>query len=136
MKNSFPLTLLQVFILSTVFTVCGSASANENETSVPTGPAEMTLKTAAAIKSARFPHKKHQEAYECGTCHHSKSENGSKKPYIEGMEIRNCVVCHNKESMKNPRFNTFKLAAHGLCKECHKKNKDSAPTKCSGCHIK
>ena len=23
-----------------------------------------------------------------------------------------------------------------LCKECHKKNKNSAPTKCSGCHVK
>ncbi|MBW2467517.1 MAG: cytochrome c3 family protein [Deltaproteobacteria bacterium] len=119
-----------------VIAVNTAFSADEKEPPVDTGPAEMTLKTTAARKSAKFPHKKHQENFTCGICHHSKSEDGRQKPYFQGMKIRSCVSCHNKEDMQNPKFNTFKLAAHGLCKECHKKNKGSAPTKCSGCHIK
>jgi hypothetical protein len=51
------------------------------------------------------------------------------------MEVKRCAFCHNN-NMSNPKLNSFKLAAHGLCKECHKRHKDSAPTKCSGCHIK
>jgi uncharacterized protein YlaI len=52
------------------------------------------------------------------------------------MPVRKCIICHNKNEMENPRFKSFKLAAHGLCKVCHKKMKKTAPTKCSGCHIK
>ena len=101
-----------------------------------TGPAEIELKTAAAKKPATFPHKKHQEAFACGDCHHSKTADGAKGEYEEGMEIKKCVTCHNKDNMPNPKLNSFKLASHGLCKECHKENKDTAPTKCSGCHLK
>ena len=100
------------------------------------GPAEMELKTAAAKKPAKFMHKKHQEVFECGDCHHTKTDDGVKATYEEGMEIKKCVTCHNKENMSNPKLNSFKLAGHGLCKECHKENKETAPTKCSGCHIK
>jgi hypothetical protein len=103
---------------------------------IDAGPEEMELKTAAAKKPAKFPHKKHQESYECGECHHSKYADGTKSFYEEGMEIKKCITCHNKDDMDNPKMNNFKVVAHGLCKECHKKNKDSAPTKCSGCHIK
>ena len=50
------------------------------------GPENMELKSYAGKKTARFPHRKHQENF--------------------------------------------------ACKECHKQNSESAPTKCSGCHIK
>jgi hypothetical protein len=99
------------------------------------GPADMELKTAAAKKPAKFPHKTHQDTFECGECHHGKVD-GKISPYAEGMEIKKCVTCHNKDDMTNPKLSNFKVVAHGLCKDCHKKNKDSAPTKCSGCHIK
>lgn len=101
-----------------------------------TGPEEMVIQTSSAKKPAKFPHKKHQESFECKECHHAKTDDGVKFPYVEGMEVKKCVTCHNSDDMSNPKLNSFKLAAHGLCKECHKQNKDSAPTKCSGCHIK
>ena len=101
-----------------------------------TGPEKMELKTAAGIKPARFTHKNHQETFGCKECHHAKSKNGLYSPYIEEMEVGKCTTCHNDAAMANAKLNSFKLAAHALCKECHKKNKDSAPTSCTGCHIK
>ena len=134
-KKTLTLIQLLIFILSLV--LAGSMSiAGDKKTASDTGPDEMILKTTAAIKAAKFPHKKHQESFECGECHHSESDDGIKYPYVDGMEIKKCVVCHNKDNMDNPKLNNFKLIAHGLCKECHKRNKDKAPTKCSGCHIK
>ena len=100
------------------------------------GPETMKLEAPAGKKPSQFPHKTHQESFACKDCHHAKTDGGVKSPYAEGMEVKKCITCHNKDDMSNPQLNSFKLAAHGLCKECHKQNKDSAPTKCSGCHIK
>ena len=100
------------------------------------GPEEMELNSPAGIKSARFPHKKHQGIFGCKECHHTKTDDNMQAPYIDGMAVKRCITCHNAENMANAKLNSFKLAAHGLCKECHKKNKAKAPTKCSGCHIK
>ena len=134
-KKTFTLIQLLAFVTILTFTY-GMSIASDKETATDTGPAEIILKTHEAIRTARFPHSKHQKNFECGKCHHSRSEDGLKYPYVEGMEIKKCVTCHNKDDMSNPKLNNFKLIAHALCKECHKKNKDSAPTKCSGCHIK
>ena len=133
-KRTLVLIQLLVFVFGLI-AVNGMGIASEEAASV-TGPAEMVLKTADAKKPSRFPHGKHQESFECGECHHAKTDDGIKYPYVEGMEIKKCVTCHNTDDMSNPKLNHFKLIAHALCKECHKKNKDSAPTKCSGCHIK
>ncbi len=100
-----------------------------------TGPKDMELKSPSGKRTARFPHRKHQELNHCRECHHGSKE-GKITPYRENMQVEKCVACHNKNEMENPRFNSFKLAAHGLCKACHKKMKQTAPTKCSGCHIK
>jgi hypothetical protein len=100
-----------------------------------TGPENIELKSPRGKRTARFTHWKHQELYQCRECHHGSKE-GMRTPYRKNMNVRKCVACHNKNEMENPRFNSFKLAAHGLCKECHKKMKKTAPTKCSGCHIK
>jgi len=135
LKKLLPLIQLLVFIFGLVVT-SDMCIAGNKETTSDTGPADIVLKTPAAIKSAKFPHKKHQKTFECGECHHSMSDNGKRYPYVEGMKIEKCVTCHNKDEMNNTKLNNFKLIAHALCKECHKKNKDSAPTKCSGCHIK
>ena len=131
------LKFTQLLIIISALAILGGLSiASDEQPATDAGPEEMVLQTAAAKKPAKFPHKKHQEAFECGECHHSISDDGVKFPYVDGMEIKKCVTCHNKDKMSNPKANDFKLVAHGLCKECHKKNKDSAPTKCSGCHIK
>lgn len=101
-----------------------------------TGPEEMVLKTAEAKKPANFPHKKHQEKFECKECHHSKDAEGKQIPYAEGQEIGKCDSCHN-DSMADPKLNSFKNAAHANCKGCHKeKAAEGAPTKCDGCHPK
>jgi hypothetical protein len=131
------LTLIQLLVY--VFSLAlasGTGFAGDKEIASDTGPDEIILKTATARKAANFPHRKHQESFECGECHHSKSDDGTKYQYVDGMEIKKCVVCHNKDDMNNPKLNNFKLIAHALCKECHKRNKDKAPTRCSGCHIK
>ena len=101
-----------------------------------TGPAEMTLETAAAKKPAQFPHKKHQKMYGCGECHHS-SADGKQVPYTEGMKIEKCASCH--DTMEDAKLKGFKGAAHTNCKGCHEKvSKEgkNAPTKCAGCHVK
>ena len=97
---------------------------------VSIGPAEIILQTESARKPADFPHRQHQEEYSCTACHHAK----------EGiMVIEKCVSCHNTD-ISNPDLNSYKKAAHKLCKDCHKgvNNEEGrdAPIKCSGCHIK
>lgn len=133
-KGTLSFIALLVFIAG-VATANGTGIASDKEPAVDSGPAEMVLQTAAATKPAKFPHKNHQESFGCGECHHTKDKD-KKSPYVAGMEIRKCITCHNTDDMINPKLNTAKLAGHGLCKECHKNNQDSAPTKCSGCHIK
>jgi hypothetical protein len=124
-------------LLSTAFIlILGFLMINSDCRAGDTGPVTMELKTVTNKKPARFTHKKHQETFACEQCHHTKTEDGVRSPYIEGMGIKKCAFCHNNTDMTNPKLNSFKLAAHGLCKECHKQNRGSAPTKCSGCHIK
>lgn len=104
-------------------------AANAFGVEVSIGPAEITLQTESARKPADFPHRQHQEAYSCTVCHHAKDEI---------MVIDKCAGCHDKD-ISNPDVNSFKKAAHMLCKDCHKEvNKDGsdAPIKCSGCHTK
>jgi hypothetical protein len=128
-KKSVIATTAMIFILGLVL-ASGIVTAGD------AGPEEMVLKTSAAKKPANFPHKKHQEKFECGECHHSKTADGKQAAYAEGQKIEKCVACHNKD-LANPKLNSFKLAGHGKCKECHKKKKaEGAPTKCGGCHPK
>lgn len=96
---------------------------------VSIGPAEIVLQTEEARKPADFPHRQHQEAYSCTVCHHAKDEI---------MVIDKCGVCHTKD-ISNAEVNSYKKAAHKLCKDCHKRVNDEgrdAPIKCSGCHVK
>jgi hypothetical protein len=97
---------------------------------VSIGPAEITLQTESAKKPALFPHRQHQETYSCTVCHHVKNE---------VMVIDRCDACHTLD-ISNPDVNSYKKAAHKMCKDCHKRvnseeDKD-APIKCSGCHTK
>ena len=96
---------------------------------VSIGPAEIVLQTESARKPADFPHRQHQKTYSCTACHHARDEI---------MVIDKCANCHTKE-ISNAEVNSYKKAAHKLCKDCHKEvnvqGKDT-PIKCSGCHIK
>jgi hypothetical protein len=96
---------------------------------VSIGPADIVLQTAEARKPADFPHRQHQEAYSCSVCHHAKDEI---------MVIGKCAQCHTTD-IGNADVNSFKKAAHKLCKDCHKRVNEEgmdAPIKCSGCHAK
>ena len=96
---------------------------------VSIGPADLTLKTDEGRKPALFPHRMHQEAYPCTACHHARDD---------VMVIDKCSSCHNLDISK-PALNSFKKAAHKMCKDCHKQVNDTgkdAPIKCSGCHVK
>ena len=96
---------------------------------VSIGPADITLQTESARKPADFPHRQHQDSYACTACHHARDE---------VMVIDKCASCHTKE-ISNSDVNSYKKAAHKLCKDCHKEvNKEGseAPIKCSGCHTK
>ena len=130
LKKSLSIVTALVFCMALV--AAGTAMANN-------GPAELVLKTAKAKKPAAFPHKKHQDMYKCGQCHHGKDATGKQTPYVDGQEIKKCVTCHNKKDMTNKKLNSFKAVGHARCKECHKKVKkegEKAPTKCTGCHVK
>lgn len=111
--------------------VCGFAmsfiAGNVFGVEVSIGPADITLQTESARKPADFPHRQHQELYSCTACHHAKNEI---------MVIDKCGSCHTQD-MNNAEVNSFKKAAHVMCKDCHKKVNDGgmdAPIKCSGCH--
>ena len=113
-----------LFIAAALF-IAGSAYALE----VSIGAADLTLQTEAARKPAIFPHRDHQEMFACTACHHAKEE---------VMTIDKCAGCHTKD-ISNADVNSYKKAAHKLCKDCHKEvNKagKAAPIKCSGCHPK
>lgn len=98
------------------------------------GPVEMTLKTAKGKKPATFPHKKHQDMLKCGDCHHTKTADGKKGPYVAGKEGK-CESCHDGKSIANKKVANYMKAAHENCKGCHKAQK-KGPTKCAGCHPK
>ena len=108
-----------------VLVLAGNASGVE----VSTGPADITLQTGSARKPADFPHRRHQESFSCTACHHAK----------DGiMVIDKCARCHDADISK-AELNSYKKAAHILCKDCHKKVNSAggeAPIKCSGCHPK
>lgn len=125
-----------LLLITVFFFILSTLMLNSQCRADDTGPVTMELQTDTNKKPALFPHKKHQKNFACKECHHTKNENGDKSSYFEGMEIKKCTFCHNSDDMPNPKLNSFKLAAHGLCKECHKQNRNTAPTKCSGCHIK
>lgn len=80
--------------------LAGSALANAK------GPAEITIKTEAGKKPAKFPHAKHQGKNECADCHKSDKYPADKK-----------------WSMKN---------GHDFCQGCHKEK--GAPVTCATCH--
>jgi predicted CXXCH cytochrome family protein len=93
------------------------------------GPADIILQTETARKPADFPHRQHQDSYACTACHHARDE---------VMVIDKCDSCHTKD-ISNPVVNSYKKAAHKLCKDCHKEVNiagSDAPIKCSGCHTK
>jgi len=123
MKVAWVFTLLLIGFVS--FFIAGSAFGLE----INIGPADITLQTEAARKPADFPHRQHQEAYSCLTCHHARGEI---------MVIDKCANCHTK-AISNADVNSYKKAAHKMCKDCHKKVNEEgrdAPIKCSGCHVK
>ena len=114
-----------VLLCAAALLIGGSAYAVE----VSIGAADMTLQTEAARKPATFPHRDHQDMFACTACHHAKDE---------VMTIDKCASCHTKD-ISNAAVNSYKKAAHKLCKDCHKEvNKEgkAAPIKCSGCHPK
>lgn len=123
-------------ILATAFAFAFSMAVAVGTSFADNGPADMTLKTAAAKKPATFPHKKHQDAFECNECHHTAGD-GKAGPYVAGQE-KKCESCHNSD-MASPKLNSYKAVGHALCKGCHKKmaaEGKNAPTKCAGCHPK
>jgi hypothetical protein len=129
-----------VLILSMFFFIGSGLAADK-------GPPELVLKStvdpAKRAKFAFFPHAIHQGNFDCGTCHHGKSDDGKQVPYSEGMKIEKCESCHNKAAVASgmpKELETFKKAAHARCKTCHKtrkaEGKNAGPTKCNGCHRK
>ena len=129
---------LCIVALAAVFTLSGLSFATDK------GEAEYVLKStvdpAKKTKLAFFPHAKHQETFDCSTCHHTKGADGKQVAYSEGMKIEKCESCHNKAAGMPKGLETFKNAAHKRCKECHKamkkEGKATGPTKCNGCHKK
>lgn len=99
------------------------------------GPPEIILKTAQARKPAYFPHRKHQDKYYCGTCHHGRDSNGRLIMYTQKTVIYKCTYCHNID-MQNDKLNGFQLIGHKLCRECHRKNQNITSAKCGTCHRK
>ena len=111
------------------------------------GPAEITMGEGGK-KPAVFPHKAHQDAFQCGDCHHGMDAEGKQVPYVDGQEIKKCQECHNPDVLAgktkgNLALDTLKGAGHGNCLECHKEKVAADPAmkekkldKCDTCHPK
>jgi len=128
MKKTFAVTAALTLALG--LAVAGTSIAADP------GPADMVLKTAEGKKPAKFSHKKHQDSYKCGDCHHGATD-GKQVPYTEDQAVQKCAACHN-DTMANPKLNSYMKAAHENCKGCHKTESEKgkpAPTKCNDCHI-
>jgi len=133
--------------VASFFIFCGVATFAGADTDK--GPAEIKLisKTSKKPKLAVFPHKVHQEKFECGECHHGIAD-GKQVPYVEGQKIEQCATCHNKEKLAGKtkgklKLDTPKGFGHGDCLACHKAMAKKDPalkakkiTKCSTCHPK
>jgi hypothetical protein len=130
-----------------VFAVAGSAVISMSS---DPGPADIELVSANSKKPkpAVFPHKKHQDAFGCGECHHGMAEDGSQVPYADGQAIGKCDDCHNSDKMAGKTKGKLKLDTpkgwgHGNCLDCHKKMakddgdlKAKGIAKCATCHPK
>lgn len=130
-----------------LFVICGAVSISS---AADAGPADITMvsKTSKKPKAAIFPHKAHQDKFECAECHHSMGADGKKVDYAEGQEIGKCDSCHNKEKLAGKKsgklkLDTIKGAGHGNCLACHKASAKKDPAlkakkidKCSACHPK
>jgi len=130
-KKSLVLMVVTALTLSLALAVSMSFAEGEK------GPAEIVLNTDGT-KPATFPHAKHQEKNACAVCHHYQDDAGARIPCDDGSldKIAKCDSCHNAD-FKNEKLRTWKDIGHGLCKDCHTKNKEAgAPTKCGDCHKK
>jgi len=112
-----------------------AASANSGSSVEASGPEEVILKTAQARKPAYFPHRKHQERYPCGTCHHGRDAAGNLVKYSPETIIYECTACHNAD-MPNEELNDLQSIGHALCRECHRTHQDITSAKCTTCHRK
>lgn len=99
------------------------------------GPTAIILRTSQAKKPAFFPHKKHQDRYSCGKCHHGKDSSGMLVEYSANTIIKKCTACHNS-NLPNKELDGFQLIGHRLCRECHRKNENLTLARCSTCHRK
>jgi c(7)-type cytochrome triheme protein len=130
-KKSLVLMVVTALTLSLALAVSMSFAEGDK------GPAEITL-NPDGTKPVMFPHAKHQEKNECGTCHHYQDASGARVACADDTldKIAKCDSCHN-DTFANEKLRTWKDIGHGLCKDCHTKMKDAgAPTKCNDCHIK
>ena len=86
------LTLVHLLILMLVLALtCTTALASSHGDGVDPGPADMELQTAAGKKPAKFPHKQHQESFDCAECHHIKGADGAKTALPEGAKVKKCI---------------------------------------------
>lgn len=132
LKPEESMTLMADFSKSEIL---GTAAKNQSKQ----GPEIIKMQSSTKRKPAIFPHRKHQEMYDCAKCHHGMDSEGKQVAYSEGMEIQHCATCHNPK-MENKQLNNLRLAAHTRCKGCHKKIVAESGTagpidRCNGCHI-
>jgi hypothetical protein len=85
---------------------------------------------------SKFDHKKHVEVIklECKRCHHTMKEGDTA---VQGCNAQGCHVAAAEG--KKLGLTGMKNAFHGLCVECHKKEKEAgkkSPTACNDCHVK
>lgn len=114
------------------------------------GPADITItdSKSAKPKPAQFPHKAHQDKFECGECHHGMGADGKQLAYSADLKIEKCETCHTGDKLAGKmkdklKLDTIKGAGHGNCLECHKKMAAADPAlkekkidKCAACHPK
>jgi hypothetical protein len=87
-----------LLLTSALILIAGLWDAGSLSISLDTGPETMELKSPSGKKTARFPHKKHQESFECKDCHHTRPGDSVISPYKEGMQVKKCITCQIKKT--------------------------------------
>lgn len=130
--------LITLSIVVLALGLAGAAVYAKKASEAPTKVFLNAVDEGGKQPGVHFDHGKHMELAEtCAKCHHTQKDLTAGSD----VEVKTCAGCHlNPEEEGVPdikQMSPSKNAYHITCMGCHKESgKDTAPTKCTQCHVK
>jgi len=128
--------LIPLSIVVLALGLAGAAAKKASE--APTEVFLNAVEEGGKQPGVHFNHAAHMKLAEtCAKCHHTQKDLKADSD----VEVATCVGCHltpEKEGVPDiKQMSPTKNAYHITCMGCHKESgKDTAPTKCTDCHVK